>query len=225
MKIIFNDATELIVQQVYENGDYLNIKTISAKPADLRTMFEDQVKTKKMIVDDRGKQTVYEGYTSYYRSEEYRGGIYGVVMYKPEKVPEVQQDIVNASILVAQIQAQSLTDEQALSVQAIYPQWDEKSVIYPTGHKVLQNGVLYKCLQEHTSQSDWGPEAAPSLWTKVLIPDSSVVPEWEQPNSTNGYSVGDRVMHNGVVWESQAENNVWEPGTIGTESLWVEVTE
>lgn len=225
MKIIFNDATELIVLQVTEQEDYLNIKTVSAKPEELRAMFEDSVKTRKMIVDEKGKQKTYEGYTTYYRSEEYPGKIYGIVMYKPEKTPEVQQDIVNASVLVAQIQAQTLTDEQALSVQAIYPQWDGKGVIYPIDYKVLQNGVLYKCLQEHTSQSDWTPESAPSLWTKVLIPDSSVVPEWEQPGSTNGYSVGDRVIHNDVVWESQAENNVWEPGTIGTESLWVEVTE
>ena len=27
-------------------------------------------------------------------------------------------------------------------------------------------------------------------------------PEWEQPGSTNGYSKGDKVTHNGKTWES-----------------------
>ena len=48
-------------------------------------------------------------------------------------------------------------------------------------------------------------------------------PEWEQPGSTNGYSKGDKVTHNGKTWESLVDNNVWEPGVIGTESLWKEV--
>ena len=32
-----------------------------------------------------------------------------------------------------------------------------------------------------------------------------------------------QVTHNGKTWESLADNNVWEPGAIGTESLWKEV--
>lgn len=83
--------------------------------------------------------------------------------------------------------------------------------------------VLYKCLTGHTSQESWAPDVSPSLWAKVLIPDPSVISEWEQPGSTNGYSKGDKVTHNGKTWESLADNNVWEPGAIGTESLWKEV--
>jgi hypothetical protein len=45
----------------------------------------------------------------------------------------------------------------------------------------------------------------------VLIPDVNVIPEWEQPDSTNAYSIGDRVMFNGVVYESVINNNVWSP--------------
>lgn len=225
MRIIFSDATTLTVQSVTNEGDYLSIKTISATPEQLRTMFSDSIKTKRIIVEEMGKQTIYEGYTTYYRSEEYPGGIYGIVMYRPEKTPEAQAEVVAASVLVAQIQAQNLTDEQALSVQAIYPLWDENAITYPTGYKVLYENVLYKCLQEHTSQPDWTPTAAPSLWTKVLIPDPAVIPEWEQPDSTNPYMAGDKVTHNGKTYESLVDNNVWEPGVTGTETLWQEVTE
>lgn len=44
-----------------------------------------------------------------------------------------------------------------------------------------------------------------------------------QPDSTNGYSTGDRVVHNDRTWESLADNNVWEPGAAGAENLWQEV--
>lgn len=56
---------------------------------------------------------------------------------------------------------------------------------------------IYKVLTAHTSQDTWTPPDAPSLFAKVLIPDSDTIPEWEQPDSTNPYSKGDKVTHNG----------------------------
>lgn len=108
----------------------------------------------------------------------------------------------------------SATDEQALSVPVLYPAW-RSGVDYVTGQRVLHGGVLYKALQDHTSQDDWTPDAAPSLFAKVLIPDAETIPEWEQPDSTNPYSKGDKVTHNGKTWISDIDNNVWEPGVYG----------
>ena len=39
----------------------------------------------------------------------------------------------------------------------------------------------------------------------------------EQPDSTNPYSKGDKVTHNGKMWVSTIDNNVWEPGVYGWE--------
>lgn len=168
MKIIFNDATELQVQQVQQHGDYLRILTVSATPDQLRGIFEDPVKTKSMTVEERGQRgEPLEGYTTFYRTEEYTGQIYGVVMYKPDRTPEVQTEKAQAAVLVAQIQAQELTDEQAITVKAIYPEYDPNGVLYPSYYKVQYNGDLYKCLQEHTSQPGWEPGVAPSLWVLV----------------------------------------------------------
>ena len=105
---------------------------------------------------------------------------------------------------------QSLPDNEALETAMLYPTW-KSDTAYPTGQRVRYNGTLYKCLTAHTSQADWTPTAAPSLWTKVLIPDSDTIPEWEQPDSTNGYSKGDKVKYNGAVYESLIDNNVWSP--------------
>lgn len=111
---------------------------------------------------------------------------------------------------------ESATDEQALSVPVLYPAW-RSGVNYVTGQRVLHGGVLYKVLQDHTSQDDWTPDAAPSLFAKVLIPDETIIPEWVQPDSTNPYRKGDKVTHNGKTWISDIDNNVWEPGVYGWE--------
>ena len=149
MKIIFNDATELIVQQVMDLDGKLSIKTISASPEQLKAIFTDETKTSHMVAQERGKNlSVYDGYTSFYRTEEYTGRIYGVTMYKPKTIPKAQNELQQAAISVAQIQAQDLTDEQALTVKAIYPQWE--SVIGQTvkqGFKFLYSDVLYKTIQ------------------------------------------------------------------------------
>lgn len=115
-------------------------------------------------------------------------------------------------------------DDLALSATAVYPAW-AAGVAYLVNDRVLYGGVLYKVLQNHLSQADWTPPTSPGLFAKVLIPDASVIPEWEQPDSTNGYMTGDKVTHNGKTWISTVDNNVWEPGAAGTEGLWSEVTE
>lgn len=115
-----------------------------------------------------------------------------------------------------------LTDEQAVTVPTLYAAW-ESGTAYKAGDRHTFNGVLYKCLQDHTSQDAWTPDVAVSLWAVVLIPDPDVIPEWVQPDSTNGYMKGDKVTHNGSTWESLVDNNVWEPGAVGTESLWAKI--
>ncbi len=112
-----------------------------------------------------------------------------------DKVTEVTESaealntpVMAAAFSVARIQAQTFSDVQALAVQDIYEDWAVDTT-YPKDWKVnymVDEKILYRCLVEHTSQETWTPDKAPSLWTKVLIPDPSVIPEWEQPESTNG---------------------------------------
>lgn len=116
--------------------------------------------------------------------------------------------------------AQSLTDAEAITATCLHPKWSGDSVQYTAGQRVQDDGILYTVLQAHTSQPDWKPTAAPSLFAKVLIPDPTVIPEWEQPESTNPYAKGDKVAHNGKTWVSDIDGNVWEPGVYG----WTEVT-
>lgn len=106
--------------------------------------------------------------------------------------------------------ALSLDDEDALEAVQLFPRWDD-SAEYKVGDKVRLQNILYKCLQNHIAQPTWSPISAPSLWAKVLIPDPNVVPDWEQPDSTNAYQIGDKVRFNGKVYESTIANNIWSP--------------
>lgn len=137
------------------------------------------------------------------------------------------KSILRAMSKQSKIDAVNNTDEQALEVQSLYPEWESISdgTTLKVGQRVNYNGLLYNVLQEHQKQSTWNPIDAPSLFAQVLIPDETVIPDWIQPDSTNPYMIGDRVNHNDKTWESLVDNNVWEPGAVGTETLWVEVVE
>jgi len=106
--------------------------------------------------------------------------------------------------------ALSLSDEDSIEAVQLFPVWNATAA-YLQGDRVQYENVLYKCLQSHAAQEAWTPTAAPSLWAKVLIPDPDVIPEWEQPDSTNTYMRGDRVMFEGKVYESAIDNNIWSP--------------
>lgn len=118
--------------------------------------------------------------------------------------------------------AETLSDMEALQTPELFPRW-KADVEYEAGARVYHDGALYSVLQSHTSQTGWAPSDASGLFAQVLIPDPEQIPDWVQPDSTNAYKTGDKVRHNGRVWESLIDNNVWEPGLPGTEALWTEV--
>lgn len=188
MKIIFNDATEITVQQVEPHGDYLRVLTVGNTPEQLKVLFMDPTRTARMIVQERG-QTVatYEGYTEFYRTEIYTGKIYGVVMYKQEALPAVKSEIQQAAVLVAQMQAQSLDDAQALNVKAIYPHWSE--VIGQTakqGFKFLHNDTLFKVIQ---------PDGL--IIQEQYIPGEDTESLYAVINETNAGTQEDPIPYNG----------------------------
>ena len=135
-----------------------------------------------------------------------------------ERTRPLTAEEVNAMLIRQQINSLTVDDQTALRMREFYPEWTSGTA-YTAGYKVQHGGKLWRCLQAHTGQTGWEPENAPSLWAKVLIPDDTAIPEWEQPDSTNAYAKGDKVTHNGKTWVSDVDNNVWEPGVYG----WMEI--
>ena len=96
----------------------------------------------------------------------------------------------------------------------IFAPWAE-GVAYAVGNLRAYDGKLYKCVQAHTSQSDWTPDKTPALWSVAGDP-AEEWPEWSQPiGAQDAYQAGDKVSHNGKHWVSDVGANVWEPGVYG----------
>lgn len=55
---------------------------------------------------------------------------------------------------------------------------------------------------------DLAPEGALAASVEVPVED---YPEWEQPRADKPHMVGDRVTHDGAVYESKIDYNVWSP--------------
>lgn len=120
--------------------------------------------------------------------------------------------IINALIKMRD----AATDETALETVDLYPAW-RTDTAYTVDERIAYNGLLYRCVQAHTSQAGWSPDLTPALWTRVSVEEW---PEWVQPTGAqDAYMAGDKVSHNGKHWISAVDNNVWEPGVYG----WTEV--
>ena len=104
--------------------------------------------------------------------------------------------------------AVTLDDETALTGVELFPMW-AIGVAYAVDDRVQHGGILYKCVQAHTSQADWTPDATPALWVVVSIDE---YPEWVQPlGATDAYNKGDIVSYNGKLYRSTIDGNVWAP--------------
>ena len=122
--------------------------------------------------------------------------------------------------LVSFLKASRLTadDATALSAVELYPHWSEGLTV-AVADRYQFNGVLYRCVQAHTTQADWTPDVTPALWVVVSLEE---FPEWVQPiNAETAYNTGDKVIHKGVKYISDVDANTWEPGVYGW-SLYVE---
>ena len=110
----------------------------------------------------------------------------------------------------------SLTDEDALDAVELYPAW-KPGTAYEVDERIRHEGILYRCVQAHTSQTGWEPPVVPALWTVISLDEW---PEWIQPTGAqDAYRIGDKVSHNNKHWVNDVDYNVYEPGVYG----WTEV--
>ena len=112
--------------------------------------------------------------------------------------------------------ALSLTDEDALDAVELYPIW-QINTAYAVSDRIRHDGILYRCVQSHTSQAGWEPDKTPALWTVVSLDEW---PAWVQPvGASDAYAKGAKVSHKDKHWVSDVDANVWEPSVYG----WSEV--
>lgn len=159
---------------------------------------------------------VFDGYEDGVRYIHFKWSIEEIEFSEAEIQNQQAQKAMEMLSIDFNEQIQTLPDELALEVPSVFPKW-RVGVHYVVGFKVLHNDILFKVLQEHDSQEDWAPDLTPSLFARVIVggvdPDTGEqeILEWIQPDSTNPYMMGDKVLFNGVVYESTIDNNIWAP--------------
>ena len=108
--------------------------------------------------------------------------------------------------------AVTLDDETALTGVELFPAWTIGKA-YAVNDRAQYNGTLYKCVQAHTSQSDWMPSDTPALWKTVSVDE---YPEWVRPTGAHdAYNIGDKVTYNGQRYVCTSNANVYAPDVYG----------
>lgn len=121
-------------------------------------------------------------------------------------------------VFVTMAEKGDIDDATSAEHTDMFSEW-KYPVKYTTGNIRRYNDNLYRCLQPHTSQMDWTPDVAVSLWKQIGDPTEEW-PEWSQPiGAHDAYNTGDKVSHNGKHWRCICDGNVWEPGVYGWEEI------
>lgn len=133
----------------------------------------------------------------------------------PEVVPTPQTEpdmgaVMEAVKAMLSSSVESLTDEEALQVAALYPTWaGMEGTEVAAGDRLWYDGRLWKVTQAHTVQSDWTPDTAVSLFTEVSLEEW---PEFVQPTGAHdAYMAGDRVTYEGIRYVCLIDGCVWSP--------------
>lgn len=106
--------------------------------------------------------------------------------------------------------ANAMSDEEALKFPELFPKWSEDAT-YSEGQRVRHDGGLHKTSKAHSSGKGKDPKTDSERWKKVVVLDTSDIPEWEQPTKKKGYKVGDMVKFNGFIYENVEKNNIMSP--------------
>lgn len=155
------------------------------------------------------------------------GGEYGLADKPVVRIEAVDTAVeidknygVTGITFVTMAEAGDIDDVTAMEHADLFAEW-AYPIAYKTGNIRRFNGVLYRCVQDHTSQADWTPDVTTSLWSITADP-AEEWPAWSQPvGAHDAYAQGAQVTHNNIKWVSDVDNNVWEPGVYG----WTEYVE
>lgn len=146
-------------------------------------------------------------------------GVDTVVLEETDAGAEIVKATETGGLMfVTMAEAGSIDVATAAEHAELFAEWSYP-IAYKEGQIRRYGGKLYRCVQAHTSQEDWNPEDAASMWAVTADP-AEEWPAWSAPvGAHDAYSAGAKVSHQGKHWFSDVDSNVWEPGVYG----WSEV--
>jgi 3D (Asp-Asp-Asp) domain-containing protein len=102
--------------------------------------------------------------------------------------------------------------------------WSGDSIAYNVGDVVSYDGSTYTCIEAHTSEPNWDPADAATLWT-LQVGTSSSASVASGPAAWSGnfvvYKVGDVVSYDGSTYtciQAHTSESDWDPADAAT--LW-----
>lgn len=107
-----------------------------------------------------------------------------------------------AKLLMLTVNTMSLTDNDALSVKIVYPEWETligKEV--KQGDKMQCDGRLWKVLQQHTVQEQWRPgTGTESLYTEIVETASGTADDPIPYNNNMELEQGKYYIQDGITY-------------------------
>lgn len=116
------------------------------------------------------------------------------------------------------LDAEATTDAEVAAVVDLFDGFDAEKRVYKVGEVVAFGGVLFRCVQAHTTQADWTPDKVPALFKVHRTPEMT---EWVAGIAV---AVGERFTYGGATWEcvqAHTTQQGWEPDRVP--SLWKKV--
>lgn len=166
-------------------------------------------------VVDFSKANGYVGYTSddgenHLKFDQDKYNAYIKEQQKQEAMEEAKKMQVE---LQQSIVLSTATDNQAFIMRYLYPEWSGESVSYKKNDRFMYHDKFYKVLQKHTSQADWTPDTASSLYVEIAN-TTEEWPEFKQPTGAHdAYAKDAKVTFEGKHYKSLIDANVYSPTT------------
>ena len=110
---------------------------------------------------------------------------------------------------MSMISADSLPDTQAAEVKTLYPVWKEGEAVSIDARRYYPpTDMLYKCSQAHTTQADWTPDVAVTLWTPLDVEHAGTLEDPIPAVSGMEYIKGKYYSEDGTIYLMNREGMV-----------------
>ena len=134
----------------------------------------------------------------------------------PIPVPPINPMEIASIAFVALAQAEKINDCTIARHAQLFPEWNE-GWTGDRGALVREGDELFRAIHPvQDASQNTRPSENPGMWLRVSVAENGfsvwipIIPGVNEPHNR-----GDRVMHNGILWESTIYGNVWEPGVFG----------
>lgn len=144
----------------------------------------------------------------------------GINVVVTQNATSTAQVIEQLNKIAKQVLKSEISQEDYEEIIAVFPEW-KTDTNYKAGEVVRYNLTAWEVIQDHTSQEDWSPELAVSLFKQVTPKKATdpetgeeieIIPDFVKPTGAHDvYMIGDKVQFENKTYESVIDNNTYSP--------------